>query len=385
MFEKRFQEKLLMQRQAGLYRNPPEIERREGKHVFVGGRKVLNFSSNDYLGLSTSRELAEKVAENFRKYGTSSSSSRLVTGHYSTISRAEKALARHFGYEDALFFPSGYQANLGVVSALFGPEDTIVFDKHVHASTVKGMELSRAKFLGYKHNSMSHLRRRLESCRGKQVCVLTEALFSMDGDFLDVSGIGELKREFGFLTVVDEAHSVGALGEKGAGIAREVADVAVGTFGKSFGLFGAFALLPPGFKEYLFNFSSPLIYSTTLPEAHAASVLDLVEIIARSDGERETLRRNSLLMRETLTSEGFRVSGDAHILAVEIGNEALAAATSRKLSERGVFAFSARFPTVPLGRAILRVGMSALHEEEDIALFVEALKGAFENARSELG
>ncbi|MFZ2444715.1 MAG: pyridoxal phosphate-dependent aminotransferase family protein [Syntrophobacteraceae bacterium] len=384
MFEKRFKDKLLMQRQSGLYRNPPLIERREGKYVFVGGRKILNFSSNDYLGLSGSRELAERVAANFIKYGTSSSSSRLVTGNYSVISRAEKAYADHFGYADALFFPSGYQANLGVVSALFGRDDTVIFDKHVHASTVKGMELSKAEFLGFKHNSMSHLKKRLESRSEKQVCVLTEALFSMDGDFVDLEGIAELKKAHGFLTLVDEAHSFGALGDKGRGIARSVADIAVGTFGKAFGLFGAFALLPEGFKEYLFNFSSPLIYSTTLPEAHAASAQDLLEIISRSDARRDALRQNSLLMKEALRSEGFRVGGDAHVIAVEIGDEALSAAVSRNLSERGVFAFPARFPTVPLGRAILRVGMSALHTQEDIAIFVDALRGAHEKARSEI-
>ncbi len=385
MFEKRIKDKLLMQHQAGLYRNPPQIEKREGKYVFVGGRKILNFSSNDYLGLGASAELAEKVAANFKKYGTSSSSSRLVTGNYSVISRAEKAFADHFGYADALFFPSGYQTNLGVVSALFGRDDTVIFDKHVHASTVKGMELSRSEFLGFKHNSMSHLKKRLESRSAKQLFVLTEGLFSMDGDFPDIKGIAELKKTHGFLTLVDEAHSFGALGEKGRGIGRSIADVAVGTMGKSFGLFGAFALLPEGFKEYLFNFSSPLIYSTTLPEAHAASALDALKIVSRCDAERETLRKNSILMKEALAAEGFKTSGDAHIVAVEIGDEALAAAVSRNLSERGVFAFPARFPTVPLGQAILRVGMSALHAPDDIAIFVESLKGAYEKARSEIG
>ncbi len=385
MLEKRFKDKLLMQRQAGLYRNPPPVEKREGKHIFVDGRRLLNFSSNDYLGLAQSRELAEKVAENFRRYGTSSSSSRLVSGNYSVISRAEEAYAAHFGYRDALFFPSGYQANLGVVSGLFGREDTIIFDKHVHASTVKGMELSKAEFLGFKHNSMSHLRKRLESRRQNQACVLTEALFSMDGDLLDAGGIVDLKREFGFLTLVDEAHSFGALGEKGRGIARAVADIAVGTFGKAFGLFGAFALLPEGVKEYLFNFSSPLIYSTTLPEAHAASALDLLDIISKCDDRREALGKNSATMRQALRAQGFGVTGQAHIIAVEIGQESLAAAVSRKLFEKGYFAFPARFPTVPLGRAILRVGMSALHTGEDISRFADALKEAHGEAKSEIG
>lgn len=381
MFETRFNSRLLIQKQAGLYRNPPQVERREGKYVLIDGRRVLNFSSNDYLGIGVSAELREKVAANFLKYGTSSSSSRLVSGNYSVIARAERALADYFGYADAVFFPSGYQTNLGVVSALFGQDDTIVFDKHIHASSVKGMALSGAEFLGYKHNSMSHLRKRLEARTGRQICVLTESLFSMDGDFLDIEGIAALKKEYGFFTLVDEAHSFGALGEKGRGIARNVADFAVGTFGKAFGLFGAFALLPAGAKEYLFNFSSPLIYSTTLPEAHAASAHDLLDIIARSDEARETLRRNSRLMKEGLEGAGFRVSGDAHILAVEIGDEALSASISKELFQKGVFVFPARYPTVPLGAAILRVGMTALHDEQDMDFFISALKGIHENLR----
>lgn len=372
-----------VQRQAGLYRNPPAIERREGKYLLVGGRRALNFSSNDYLGLGSSMLLAKKVSDNFKKFGASSSSSRLVTGNYSTISRAEKAYADYFGYEDALFFPSGYQANLGVISALFGHDDTVVFDKHIHASSVKGMALSKAEFLGYNHNSMSHLRRRLESRRQKQVCVLTESLFSMDGDLLELEAIVELKKTYGFLAVVDEAHSFGALGEGGRGIARPAADIAVGTFGKALGLFGAFALLPSGVKEYLFNFSSPLIYSTTLPEAHAASALDLLEILRQSEKEREDLRRISSLMRESLRREGFKVRGDAHVIAVEIGEESLAATVSAGLIEKGVFAFSARYPTVPLGRAILRISMTALHDEEDIFTFISALKETYEKAMSE--
>jgi 8-amino-7-oxononanoate synthase len=294
------------------------------------------------------------------------------------ITEAEKAYARYFGYDDALFFPSGYQANLGLISTLFEQGDTIIFDKHIHASSVKGMELSKAEFLGYRHNSMSHLGRRLESRRENPVAVITESLFSMDGDLLDVDGMLDLKREYGFLTVVDEAHAFGALGPSGRGVARSVADVAVGTFGKAFGLFGAFVLLPEGYKEYLFNFCSAIIYSTTLPEAHAASALDLLEIISESEGQREQLRRISRIMAESLRSAGFQVSGDAHILAVEIGGEDKAAAVSRELFKRNIFAFPARYPTVPQGRAILRIGMTALHTEEDVAFLAEELRGVRE-------
>lgn len=377
MFTERFKNRLMLQQQAGLYRNPPEITGKEGKYLYVGDKKVLNFASNDYLGLSTSYELREKVARNFQKYSTSSSSSRLVSGNYSIINRAEKEYATFFGFDDALFFPSGYQANLGVLSTFLEKGDIVIFDKHIHASSVKGMMLSGAEFHGYKHNSLSHLSRKLEANKQKRVAVLTESLFSMDGDFLDVQGCKKLKEHYGFLSIVDEAHAFGALGENGRGIARDVADIAVGTFGKALGLFGAFVLLPKGMKEYLFNFSSPLIYTTTLPEAHAASALDLLEIISRSDAGREHLEKVSRSMKESLKQLGFKVTGDAHIIAPEIGGEMKAVEVSQRLLAKGIFVLPARYPTVPIGKAILRISMTALHSFEDVAHFVDSIAAVY--------
>jgi len=364
----------MLQQQSGLFRNPPEVNKREGKYLLLNGSRVLNFASNDYLGLSISEGLRHKAACNFQKYGTSSSSSRLVSGNYSAINEAEKAYAAYFGYGDAIFFPSGYQANVGILSTFLEQGDTVIFDKHVHASSVKGMTMSGADFFGYNHNSMAHLKKRLKPYGSQQVTVLSESLFSMDGDILDVPGLKELKDRYGFLTIVDEAHAFGAVGFGGRGIAGSVADIAVGTFGKAFGFFGAFVLLPKGFKEYLFNFCSPLIYTTTLPEAHAATAIDILEIIEQCEDKRVRLREISQFMKEGLRCEGFFVSGDAHILALEIGDEAKAVRLSQGLLEKNIFVLPARYPTVPLHRAILRIGMTALHEEEDVSLFVDRVK-----------
>ena len=374
MFTKRWEERLRRRREAGLLRTPPLITAREGKYLWIDGRRVLNFSSNDYLGLGVSATLRRQVAGNFEKFGTSSSSSRLVAGNLAAIARAEEAYADYFGYEAALFFPSGYQANLGVISALFAQGDVLLFDKHLHASSVKGMALSGAGCHGYNHNSISHLRKRLAATRQARTAVLTESLFSMDGDFLDILGLGGLKEEFGFFSIVDEAHAFGVLGERGRGLAPSVADIAVGTFGKALGLFGAFVLLPATMKEYLGNFSSPLIYSTALPEAHAASCLDVLAIIAAADEERDRLREISSLMKSALLAEGLQARGDAHIIAWEIGDEKRTVAMAKQLLDRGIFAFAARYPTVPLGRAMLRLGMTALHTEEDAALFIAAVR-----------
>jgi len=374
MFAKRFRDKLKVQKETGLYRNPPEVEKRVGKYLYVKGEKILNFASNDYLGLGVSKELSHRVAKNFEKYGASSSSSRLVSGNYSVIGEAEKEYAKYFGYDEALFFPSGYQANLGVISTFFDKGDTVFFDKHIHASSVKGMSLSGADFKGFKHNNMDHLKKRLKKHDAPdQAAILTEALFSMDGTFLDLENFKKLKQEYGFLSLVDEAHSFGVVGDS-KGLARQVADIAVGTFGKSFGLFGAFALMPEGFREYLVNFSSPVIYTTTLPEAHAASTLDALEIIANSKDQRTHLENTSSYMRQELKKAGFSSRGEAHIISVEIGDEKKSVVIGKELFEKGIFAFPARYPTVPEGQAIIRVGMTALHDENDVDFFIKKLK-----------
>ena len=377
MFADRFKNRLTVQQLNGLFRSPINIDARDGKYIISDKRRIINFSSNDYLGLGTSIELRKKAADNFLKYGTTSGSSRLVSGNYSLISAAEKEYARYFGYDDAVFFPSGYQANLGLISTLFEKKDVIIFDKHVHASSVKGISLSGADFFGYHHNRMSHLEKRLQNTENRNTAVITESLFSMDGDFLDVAGLKALKNKYDFFTVIDEAHAFGVLGDRGRGMGHGVADVAIGTFGKAFGLFGAFVLLPEPVKAYLFNFSSPLIYSTTLPEAHAATALDALELMEKSDDKRNHVRQISIYLKKELTRAGFEVAGDAQILSVLIGDAAKSSEISANLMDKGFYVFPARYSTVPIGRAILRISLTALHTEEDVTAVVQALKEEF--------
>jgi len=373
MFLDRYRLKLEVQQQSGLYRNPPVIDRREGKYLFSNGQRLTNFASNDYLGLGASEVLRRKVADHFARYGSSSSSSRLVSGNFQRLNEAEKAFAEFFGYEAALFFPSGYQANVGVLATLFESGDTVMFDKHIHASSVKGLALSNATCLGFNHSDFDHLEKRLQKSTA-QGGVVTESLFSMDGDCLDVALFAGLKKKYGFFCIVDEAHTFGALGIDGRGLASGVADVAVGTFGKALGLFGAFALLSEELKAYLLNFSSPQIYTTTLPEAHAAAALDVLKMVAAADDRRRHLIELSAYMRQALDREGFDVRGDAHILAIQIGAEQKALKTARKLLDQGIFVLPARYPTVPLQKSILRVSLTALHQLEDVKFFIDALK-----------
>jgi len=373
MFKARYRRKLDLQKKSGLYRDPPSVDRREGKYLFSGGRRLLNFASNDYLGLGASQTLRRKVADNFTRYGSSSSSSRLVSGNFSRLNAAEAAYAQYFGYETALFFPSGYQANLGVLGTLFAPGDRVLFDKHIHASSVKGLALSGADARGFNHGSMAHLEKRLQKTTD-QAAVVSESLFSMDGDCLDVDRLGALKDAYGFLCLVDEAHAFGVLGPEGRGTAAGVADIAVGTFGKALGLFGAFALVSSEMKDYLLNFASPQIYTTTLPEAHAASAMDVLEAIVQCDAQRRNLMALSRWLKNELIGAGLGVGGDAYILALEIGDEQSTVDLARRLFSEGIFVLPARYPTVPLNKAILRVSLTAEHTQADGVLLVEALK-----------
>lgn len=374
MFIEKFQKKLDAQKELHLYRKPHCIEKREGKRVQIEGRSFLNFASNDYLGISTDQSFAEQVGKNFITYGTSSASSRLVAGNYNIITEAEKAYAAYFGYEDALFYPSGFQANMGLISTLFEAGDHLFFDKHVHASTVKGIQLSGADISGYKHNQFPHLEKRIRRLVGVPAAVLTESLFSMDGDQLNVAALKALKEKYQFLTLVDEAHAIGVLGDKGRGIAQPVADIAIGTFGKALALFGAVIFLPTVIKAYLLNFSAPLIYTTTLPEAHAASAIALLDWIEKGDSKREHLQALSQRLKTRLLNLDFKVQGDAHIIAIEVGAEERCMAISKRLFEKGYFVFSARYPTVPMGKSILRLSLTAHHSFQDIDTFVDDLQ-----------
>ena len=372
MIERRLLREISLYKKAWIHRKPCRIDRREGKYIIIGEKRCINFASNDYLGIASSNRINNIIAKAFLKYGTSSSSSRLISGNYTIINKAEKEYARYFGYEDALFFPSGYQANLALISALFSKDDIILFDKHVHSSIIKGIELSGANYFGFNHNSISHLRRRLSHLKGASV--ITESIFSMDGDLLNIDEMEMLKRRYNFFCIVDEAHAFGVMGEKGKGIARACADIAIGTFGKAFGFFGAFVLMSSQIKDFLFNFSHPFMYSTAIPPAHAAASIELLSIVSGCDKERQNLMRLSDIAKNRLKEEGFSLQGDAHIISIHVGDEEKGVRISNALIEKGIFLPSIKYPTVPLGKSILRISITALHNEDDVEYLINSLK-----------
>ncbi len=373
MFEE-YLTRLEQWRNENLYREPMVVSNRQGKYVDIGLKRLINFSSNDYLGLSSDQKIKDIFVRNFEKYPVSSSSSRLVCGNYSVVLEAEKRFAKYFGYEDCIFFQTGFQANLALMSTLFLDSHEIIVDKHIHASTISGLKLGRVGFKTYLHNNLSHLEKRIKSINNKPCWVVTESVFSMDGDILDTDALLRLKQKYKFRCVVDEAHSVGIMGDRGIGVASGVSDIMVGTFSKAFGFFGAFILLPHVIKEYMFNFAYPLIYSTSLPPAHAGIAMDILNIVEGLGDRRWYLKELSAYTRDCLRELGIRFTGKSCILGIHIGDEDVACKVSQELVNRGFMVFASRYPTVPRNKAILRISLCYFHSEKDISRFLSQLK-----------
>jgi 8-amino-7-oxononanoate synthase len=379
-FYQRLSAEIQARRQAGLGRELLPVTDRHGAKVVLDGRELLNFSSNDFLGLAQDRQMAETLASLSRRFGCGAGASRLVTGTTRSTLEAEQALADHFGYESSLILGSGFLANLTLIATLFSEKDTLLLDKRAHTSTVAGVRHSRAGFHTFRHNRASHLRKLLESHPAQ--AVLTESLFSMDGDSPDFQSLKNLKQEFKFLCIVDEAHAFGVLGDAGKGLGREAADVAVGTLGKAFGMFGAFILCPSIVREHLIHFGQGFIYTTSLPPWHGDLVLAMLDRVKRSEEKREHLRGLGEMARHGLTRSGFRIGGEAHILAVEVGDEERCRRLATRLRDAGILVFAARYPTVPLGRAMLRVCLTSEHTRTDIEQLRDALLEAAEKEKA---
>lgn len=378
MLKERLKRSIAVQKSSGLHRNPITIEKQIGSRVLVDGKELINFASNDYLGLSQDTSWQKTLGECFAAHSPSGTSSRLVTGHGEFTEDVERQFAEFFGYDEAMFLPSGYQANLAFVWGLCSPSETLFYDKRIHASMAQGLAQTGSTLKGFAHSNLEQLDRKLTAAHAENPVVLTESLFSMDGDLLHTDEFAALRKKHNFFSVVDEAHSFGALGNNGTGISRGCTDIAVGTFGKALGMFGAFILMPEGFKEFFHNFSSPVIYSTAMPEAHAAAAAALLKKLPTMEPEREHLALVSAFLRSELQDAGFTIQGDAHIVSIEIGNEAKAAEIAEKMREDGVLAFASRYPTVPMNKAVIRVSMTALHSTADVHTFVNSIRGWYD-------
>lgn len=348
---------------------------REGLYIDVGGQRLLNFSSNDYLGLSQHPDVCEAAQQKIHTEGLGSGASRLVSGDHSVFHAFEQQLARWKGYEDALIVGSGMLANVGLLPALADRHTVILGDKLNHASLIDGARLSQARFFRYAHNDMKQLQHLLRQHPAQRRIIVSDGIFSMDGDGANVDALLDLAEQYQCVLLVDDAHGLGVMGKQGKGLLAQCAGhprlIEVGTLGKSFGTYGAFILGSKELIEGLRQRQRTMIYSTALPVCliHAASValtlMQQQDVVAR-------LQKNIRFFRQHSQHLNLLVSQSA-IHALVLGSEEKALKASQVLKESGFFVPAIRPPTVPKNSSRLRITLSALHEEAHLVALIQAL------------
>ncbi|PIQ91099.1 MAG: 8-amino-7-oxononanoate synthase [Candidatus Omnitrophica bacterium CG11_big_fil_rev_8_21_14_0_20_41_12] len=367
------------QEQGLLRKLRPATSRQNGKINF-GGRQYFDFSSNDYLGLSGHAELKKAALEAIDKSGVGACASRLLSGDAEIFHQLEEAIAAFKGKEAALVFNSGYQANVGIISALFTKEDCIFCDRLNHASIIDGILLSQAKFFRFRHNDCQHLELLLKKERNKfkNALIVTESIFSMDGDRAPLKELVKLKEKFNCQIMVDEAHATGIFGQNGSGLVEEEGlsdsiDLIMGTFSKALAGFGAYLATSKTTVDYLVNTCRSFIYSTALPPSVIASNLASLKLIKDEPQRRKTLLSMAEMLREKLEAKGFCIKGASQIIPVILGDNLRALEFAKKIQEKGYWVMPVRPPTVPVGQARLRISLSYCHEQETLNKLIEVI------------
>jgi glycine C-acetyltransferase/8-amino-7-oxononanoate synthase len=365
-------ERLEELRERGLYRRLRLIEGAQGPTVTLDGRPALLLCSNNYLGLADRAEVREAAAEAALRWGAGSGASRLISGSMEPHRQLERRLAAFKGYEAALLFGSGYLANTGAIAALAGRGEVVFSDELNHASIVDGCRLSRAETFVYRHGDLEHLAWCLRQAGDRAALVVTDGVFSMDGDVASLPELLELARRHGARLMVDEAHATGAVGPGGrgsvaaAGLSGEV-DVVVGTLGKALGSYGAYVCADAATIELLVNTARPFIFSTAPPPAAAGAAIAALEILEAEPQLVERLQSNARALRSALAAEGLDVGASAtQVVPVEIGEAEATMGLCEEALRRGVFAQGIRPPTVPEGSCRLRFTAMATHRPEDL-------------------
>ena len=374
--------RLAERRDADLYRRRPLLETPQGVNVVVDGRPLLAFCNNDYLGLANHPQVIEAFAAGARQWGVGGGASHLVVGHSTPHHQLEEALAELTGRPRALLLSSGYMANLGAVTALVGQGGTVLEDRLNHASLLDAGLLSGARFSRYLHNDVDSLRKRLSKAEGDTL-VVTDGVFSMDGDLAELPAICAAAREQGAWVMVDDAHGFGCLGRHGGGIVEhfglglDEVPVLIGTLGKAFGTAGAFVAGSEELIESLIQFARPYIYTTSQPPAVACATLRSLQLLRDENWRREHLTGLIARFRLGVSALGLELmDSPTPIQPILVGSSARALALSAALRERGILVTAIRPPTVPRGTARLRVTLCAAHSEADVDRLLEALHQA---------
>ncbi len=366
-------------KQLGLHRRTRMISGPQGPHVLLDGKPVMLLCSNNYLGLADHPRLRFAAADAATRWGVGAGASRLVSGTMTIHRRLEERLADFKGREAALLFGSGYLANAGVISALARPGEVVFSDELNHASIVDGCRLSRAEVFVYQHRDLEHLRWGIRQAEGRGALIVSDTVFSMDGDVAPLAELVELAHRSRVRLMVDEAHGTGVLGPGGRGAAAEAGledeiDVITGTLGKALGSYGAFAACDATMARFLTNQARTFIFSTALPPPAVAAALAALELLGERPRLVEKLSANASALRAELALQGFDVRGSrTQIIPLIVGEPALAVRICEAALTRGVFAQAIRPPTVPAGTSRLRLAVMASHRPEELRLAARLL------------
>ncbi|HLT58435.1 MAG TPA: glycine C-acetyltransferase [Limnochordales bacterium] len=366
-------EELRQMKEQGIFRYPRVIEGPQGPRAVVDGREVINLSSNNYLGLAHHPRLREAAVKAVEAYGAGTASVRTIAGTMDLHRELERRLAEFKGTEAALVFQSGFAANAGTVAAILGRGDVVISDELNHASIIDGCRLSRAEIRIYPHKDVAALRRILEECRGaRRVLVVTDGVFSMDGDIAPLPDIAAAAKPYGAIVMVDDAHASGVLGQKGRGTVDHFGlhgqvDIQVGTLSKAVGVLGGYVAGSRVLIDYLIQRARPFLFSTSHPPAVTAACLAALDVMETEPQWMERLWDNARYFRDGLADAGFDVSGsETPIIPVILGDEEQAMRLSEGLFAEGVFAQGIAFPTVPRGKARVRTIVTAAHTRDDL-------------------
>lgn len=381
-------EELRVLKRKNNFRTLPRIVH-EGRNIILGRtsdspcegkERLLNLSSNDYLGLASDNSLREEFFSTLTvdNLQTSSSSSRLLTGNFTVYEKLEDLLSASYGTESSLVFSSGYHANVGILPAVSDSKTLILADKRVHASLIDGIRLSAATCIRFRHNHYEQLKRLIEEnhTRYEKIIVVTESLFSMDGDEADLPSLVTLKHSYpNLLLYVDEAHALGVRGEKGLGCAEaqnclQEIDFLVGTFGKALASSGAFVVCKQVVREYLINRMRPFIFTTALPPLLMEWTCFIAERLPEFGEQRKRLSELSARLRTALAEKGFSGPSSSHLIPLMTGDSATAVQLAEELQKKGFYVLPVRPPTVPEGTSRIRISLTATLTQEEIERFI---------------
>ena len=356
----------------------------QGKWITIQDRTMLNLASNDYLGLAADLSLREEFLDTLKieRALFSSSSSRLLTGNFAEYEQFENSLSKTFG-RAALLFNSGYHMNIGILPALADSKTVILADKLVHASMIDGIRLSNAQYVRYRHNDLQHLEQLLQKYHQdeqiERIIVVTESIFSMDGDETDLAALAQLKQRFAkTMLYVDEAHAIGVRGGQGLGCAEQYGvldqiDFLVGTFGKAIASVGGYIICDSIMRDYLINKMRPLIFSTALPPISMAWSDFIFNKVLNMQQQRQHLAEISQYLQQAVIAKGFSSPSSSHIIPIILGESQAAIEKARYVQQQGFYAMPVRPPTVPQNSSRLRISLTALVQKNELQQLVECL------------